>query len=82
MIPLKVSQTKFDGKAAVYYRKCIPYPRNPVKVEIIANNVWASCMLTANCVLPDMNVTKLLMLKASDGNLMDFIRNKKKHGPV
>jgi len=26
-------------KAAVYYRKCIPYPRNPVKVEIIANNV-------------------------------------------
>ena len=32
-------------------------------------------MLTANCVLPDMNVTKLLMLKASDGNLMDFIKN-------
>ena len=44
----KVSQVKFDGrntKVAVYYRKCIPYPRNPVKVEMIANNVWASCVL-------------------------------------
>jgi len=32
-------------------------------------------LLLANRVLPDMNVIKLLMLKASDGNLMDFIRS-------